>query len=178
MSRRLIREKVYSLINNKTSFGPRVFRSRKVPLEHDEECNNGVILIYIEKESSSIFNDSPREYKRTLTLSVAVMKTMLPEDIERIEDQVDVVAEKIEEILGKNDDLGGLASDVVFDGYEFINNEEGEFKEGATKLTYSITYYIATGLEESDLDDFKKSHIEIKQDENSDFQLDLIHSNT
>jgi hypothetical protein len=178
MSRRLIREKVYNLINNKTSFGPRVFRSRKVPLEHDEECNNGVILIYIEKESSSIFTDSPREYKRTLTLSIAVIKTMRPEDIERIEDQIEVVTQKIEEIIGKNDDLEGVVSDVTFDGYEFIDNEDGEFKEGASKLTYSITYYISTGLEESDLDDFKKSHVEIKQGENSDFQLDLIHPNT
>jgi hypothetical protein len=178
MSRKLIRDKIYNILNNHTDFGTRVFQSRKAPLGKDGECDDGVILVYFEKESSAVFNDSPREYKRVLNLSIAIMKNLDPEEIVKIEDQLEVVSLQVEKIMGKNDDLGGLCSDIVFDGYEFFDNDDAEFKEGAIKLSYSITYYVQTGLEESDLDDFGKSHVEIKQGENSDFQLDLIHPNT
>lgn len=175
MSRKLIRDKVFELLNLNTSFGNRVYRCRKVPFDENGECNQGVVLIYLEKESSEVFNDTPRTYRRSLSLSIAIVKSLTPEDIEKIEDQIEVVSLQVEKIMGKNETLGELASDVTFEGYEFLDSDDGELRTGAIKLTYSIEYYIDVGLEEADLGNLVKSHVELKQGANSDFQFDVNH---
>jgi hypothetical protein len=174
--RKQIRNKVFEIINSKTSFGGRVYLSRKVPFSKDDEAEDGVILVFVEKESASIWNGSPKEYKKTITLSIAIIKSLNSEDIEAIEDQLETVAEEVEKILGKNDTLDGLCSELDYESYESIINEDGEFKEGAIKLTYSITYYEQSGLEEADMDDFRASSIVLKHNDHvDDFKFDITH---
>jgi hypothetical protein len=174
--RKQIRNKVFELINDETDFGERVFLSRKVPFGKNDECEKGVILVFIERESAAIFNQAPKEYKKTLTLSVAIIKSLDPEEIEAIEDQLEVIAEQIEGILEKNDTLDELCSECDFQSYEVSSNDEGEFKEGAIKLTYSITYYVEVGKEEADLSEFETSEVKIKHETHpDDFSISVDH---
>lgn len=174
--RKLIRKKVASILVDKTSYLKRVYLSRKVPFSKDDEAEDGVILVFVEKENASLFNRAPKEYKKTLTLSIAIIKSLNPDDVIAIEDQLETVAEQVEKILAKNDTLDGLCSEVDFESYEAITNEDGEFKEGAIKLTYSITYYEQAGLEEADLEDFNESSVVIAHgDHEDDFKFNVIH---
>lgn len=175
--RTLIRKKVFESLFNKTSFQNRVFRSRKVPLNDDEESNvkDGVILIYLEREQSQKINESPAIYRRSLDLSIAIIKTMLPEDSEFIEDQIEDVAQEVEDIFGDDDSLGGLASGMDFTGYEFMDDETGEYKQGAVKLSYSIKYEIERGQDGNDLDDFGTSHVMLKHNDHEDFGMVVTH---
>lgn len=161
---------------DQTSFRKRVFLSRKVPLSKDDEVEDGAILIFIEKENAQIWNQSPKTYKKTLTLSIALIKSLAPDDIEAIEDQLETVAEEVENILEKNDTLDDLCEGLDFDSYEANSNEDGEYKEGAIKLTYSITYYEEVGPEEADLDDFNSSSVKLKHEDHSDdFNFTVTH---
>lgn len=175
--RTAIRQKVYNCLYNKTAFQDRVFRSRRVPLNDREDDNvkEGVILIYLEREQSTVLNQAPVIYKRILELSIVILKTMLPEESELIEDQLEDVAQEVEDIFGDNDNLDGIVSGMTFTGYEFKDDEDGEYKQGAVKLSYSIEYELERGLEEDELDDFAVSHVMLKHKDHEDFGLTITH---
>lgn len=164
------------MLKGKTSLEDNVFLSRKVPLKHDDETELGVILVYIERESAVVWQASPKMYKKTMTLTVAIVKSLNPDDVEEIEDQLEDITEEVENIIEKNDTLDDTCSECDFQGYEAITNEEGEFKEGAVKLTYSIVYYEEVGLDEDDLNEFNQSTVKIKNNDHAnDFSFKVDH---
>ena len=174
--RKQIRQKVFDLIKDETDFGERVFLSRKVPLNHDEdESLDGSIIVFVEKETATVWNQSPKTYKKTLSVAVAVVKSLKPDDVESIEDQLETIAEQVQDILEENDTLDGLCSECDYQSSDPLSNTDGEYVEGAIKLTYSITYYEEVGKAEDDLDDFNTSNVSIKHNDHADFNFEVQH---
>lgn len=175
--RTIIRKAVFDCLFDKTDFGKRVFRSRRVPLndQEDENVRDGVILIYLEREQSQVINVSPVIYRRSLELSIVVLKTMLPEESELVEDQLEEVAQQIEDIFGDNDTLDGKVSRMILTGYEFKDDEDSEYKQGAVKLTYSIEYELERGMSEDELDDLGTSSVMFEHNGHKDFPLTIVH---
>lgn len=164
-TRKQIREKVAAILKAKVSeFGGvsvpangRVYENRMKALW---EVELPAANIYTRNESAEIFNQGPREYKRTLNLLIDVV--VKADD--NVDDTVDELTRKIEKALFINETLDGVVSDTVLGDTEIELDVEGRNPIAVARMTWVVTYYtFAPGDGDiPELDDFQTAHSEMK----------------
>lgn len=146
--RKLIRDQVVLALNGHTDAGLNVWASRVLPVWNGRNGLEAVmpsILIYTPSDRAEVFNESPREYRRSL--QIAVQLHVLGADVD---DPLDAMAEQVEALLLEDETLGGTVSDLRLVDSEFVFSDEGEREMGAARLMFEATYYDEIDLRAED----------------------------
>jgi hypothetical protein len=137
LERKAIREAVAGLLLGKTNAGAKVYTDRTRPLEFaDLPC----LVVWTKAEKSEIFNQAPREYMRTLVVSVQIFATADDGAV----DQLDLISEQVEQVIGQNDLLTfngeNTACDTRIIGGEGEYTSEGEQLLGWWRIDIEADY--------------------------------------
>lgn len=132
-TRKAIRKAVAAVLLNNTAAGPHVYASRTRPLPAK---SLPAILVYSNDEAVEIFNESPREYKRTLTLGIEIAARA----DDTLDDTLDDIAQQVERILSENQMPGG-ADTLLLNGVAITLSGEGDNQHGSCILTYDAIYF-------------------------------------
>lgn len=180
--KKTIRKKIVELLRGNTDAGSRVLPNASI-FPSDGELP--VILVYPRSESVSEYARAPRELERTLDVAIEVIAKG-PEDNpdlatpaqgeKSLEDILDDIAEQIEEIMHKDDSLGGVADESIYTNAEYEFDKAGSMPIGSVRLTYSVKYYTMAPRENEELDAFEttKADWNLDNDDNADDASDEI----
>lgn len=144
--RKAIREKIKSMLIDKTICGPNVFENR---LMKWREEHFPVISIYTQSESSEIYNVSPRKYKRKLNVAIEIIA--FADD--NIDDFMDGIATQVEDVLHTTWDLEGVAENLIYLGTQIGVAYEGAKPYACAKLEYEVQYTSLHGVSREELPD-------------------------
>lgn len=134
-NRKIIRGEVKKAILHCVNFaGSNVFTSRARKLDSHEMP---AILIYTPDEKVSIYNASPREYRRVCTLKIDIAA----EGGDEVEDAIDDYAKLVEQAIIDHDTLGGTVDDIALTSVESECLADGEKTVGGISLSFEVTYY-------------------------------------
>lgn len=152
-TRKLIRQAIVDAIiaANIPSVGANVFRSRTKRLEASElPC----VVVFALAENISLFNQSPRRYKRTLQVKIEIAT----QGDDSIDEQIDDIADAIEAVFAKpeNQFLGQLAESVSLTGFDSELPTDGERRTGGGALSFDVTYYTEEAVSPDTLDNFDR----------------------
>lgn len=166
--RKLIRDKIVSLLVDKTDAGANVFPSRKRPVE---EQILPTIQVYANSESVEIWQEAPREYERRLSISVEITA----KENDDLDVTLDTIAEDVEAQLTQDHTLGELCRDIILTGTDITINDNGDTLIGSCKITYDVLYYtlaVADMIEENGFGPFEKVDIKTKMPSTPVGQID------
>ncbi len=165
--RKDIRDAVVAALTGQTAAGSKVYPTRVRPLA---EGGLPCILVYAGSESVEIYQESPREYERLLTLSVEA----LAKADDGLDDVLDALALQIEHELMQDHTLGEICGDVVLKGAELTVAGEGDTLIGSCVLTYEIAYYTyaVADQEEPTVSDLETIHAEWDQPDHAPGEKD------
>lgn len=133
-NRKAIRHAIADVLKGNTDAGDNVFPSRVRPIWSTELP---YIAVYTRDESAEIFNASPRELRRTLTVAIEIGA----KGDDAFDDALDDIAHQIERIMSENQTLDGIASDIVLSRTDIELAAEGDKQHGGAVLSYDVTYY-------------------------------------
>lgn len=128
-----------------TAAGSRVYTNRTEPMEQaPTELGGGIalpaVLLYTPSEESEIFDESPRRYRRRLTLRAECVRR-ISADTAAIDDELDTFAGQVERALLTDPTLGNAVDDCELTGTDTTINDEGQALIGAAVLTFRVSYY-------------------------------------
>ena len=141
----------------------RVYPSRKRKLSHTQlPC----LLVYTNSESCEVFNESPRSYKKTLTLVIGVVA----EENETLDDDLDRICGQVERVFNENvylgKDDGGLVDECNLTRTELGFSVDCDVQTGGAAMTFEVVYYedaVSSGVVEPNrLVPFKTVTVETK----------------
>lgn len=141
----------------------RVYPSRKRKLSHTQlPC----LLVYTNSESCEVFNESPRSYKKTLTLVIGVVA----EENETLDDDLDRICGQVERVFNENvylgKDDGGLVDECNLTRTELGFSVDCDVQTGGAAMTFEVVYYedaVSSGdVEPNRLVPFKTVTVETK----------------
>lgn len=145
--RKAIRKAIRNILLNKTEAKDRVFTNQSTPSWVEDLP---VILIYSRSEDNEVFNESPREWKRTVNMAIECI-AVAPESpnigdsdespARLLDDLLDDIADKIELELSRDDTLNCTADDINLSSTEFDFEGDGQMPVGSVRLIYQVTYY-------------------------------------
>lgn len=139
--RRLIRNHIRDLLKGKKIVpSDRVVTSRSAPSDIEKLP---VILIYTRNENVSAHNEAPKSYKRFVEVVIEVIDT--GDDDEKLSDQLDDMADKIEEAIEYDETLGGKADRLALTSLQSAWESGGQSPLGSLILTYDVLYYQDVG---------------------------------
>lgn len=162
-----IRAAVVLRLTGKTAAESRVFPSRVRPVDAAQlPC----ILVYAGSEAVTVYQESPHEYERRLTVQVEAQAKA----DEGLDAAMDAIAEDVEHELMQDHTLGGLCRDVELTASEITIKDDGDTLIGSCVLTYEVTYhtYAVADSEEPDVSDLKKIHAGWDQPDHVPGELD------
>lgn len=141
--RKAIRKNIATALMNNTDAEANVFasRTRKISAK-----SLPAILVYTREETAEVFNESPRELKRVVSVAIEIA-ARADEDLD---DQLDDIAQQVEDIMSEQQTLEDVASDVLLTRTEIQLTADGDNQHGACILTYDVTYYeedVSQGVE-------------------------------
>lgn len=126
-ARTIIRKRVVELLRKNIS---RVYESKVYPVD-----KLPAIIVYTPQEQVTEYSTSyPRTQIRQLTLLIEIYANIDPEP--------DRLSLAVEEILGVEHTLGGLAKDIALNSTEISFSAEGDKPLSISTLTYYITYSV------------------------------------
>lgn len=134
--RKEIREMLVTAIKGETLAGDRVFDSRTV---NAGEGELPAISVFGGSESVDRLCSSPVVERRTYEIEIKVLVASMESEAE-VEQQLDAIASKLEEILGK-ETLGGLVENLTLTGTAPERRTSGQFF-GSNVLTYEANYQL------------------------------------
>lgn len=132
-----IRNAIATTVTGLTTTGTRVFKGRFHPISGDKLP---ALCVYTTSETSATnVMGSSRGTDRDLGLVVeayARSKTI-------VEDTIDQIAVEVEEAIAADTNVGGLAKDIVYTGFEFDADADPEQTVAVARLLYTVTYRVA-----------------------------------
>lgn len=140
-----IRAAVKAALVGQTVAGARVFTNRPNPLSQDPTALTGAdrdlpaILIYTRSEASEIFDESPRRYRNRAEVVVEAVLEVGPTT--QIDDDLDALALRIENLVLVDDTLGGKASDVELVSTSMTIADGGAKLLGAVIMTFEVEHF-------------------------------------
>lgn len=156
--RKLIRDAVIATLKaGSTAAGQRVFGNRARMILKNELP---AILVYTRNEPVEISAESPREFKRSLALSIELIASADDEDT--LDDVLDDLAEEVENLLFVDETQGGVATDTILGETEIETAADGEKPVGMAKITLTLPYFQRLPADlTGDLDAFETAHTEM-----------------
>lgn len=142
--RQAIREAIKAALVNRTPAAGRVMTNRRTPLSQSPSAMGDdkelpAILIFTRDESSVIFDESPRRYRRTATVEVEAALEISPTTA--LDDDLDTFALQIETLMLLDDMLSGAANDTRLTGTGMTIADTGAKLIGAVILTFEVEYF-------------------------------------
>ena len=134
LQRTQIRDAIVNLLLKNTVCGERVYASRVRPTWRSEFP---LILVYANEEAVEIYAESPREYRRDLSLVIQVLARANDD----VEDGLDAIGEQIEYLMHQDHTKGELCEDTILSGATITIDKEGENLIASLELRYSLPYY-------------------------------------
>lgn len=115
-----------------------VFPSRSEPLSKDYELP--AMCVYGTRETITLWQESPRQYKRELDLRVEIIVEGTGAD-----DQLDDIGHEVEQLIGRSNRLQyereNTVSEILLTGDVLDFRQEGEKIIGSLVKTYTATYF-------------------------------------
>ena len=112
-------------------------------------------------ESGEIFNTAPRSYDKRYSYTVEIFS-----DNENLEEELDLISGKVEELLMINEDLNQIVADNIFISADYGFDYENKGAVSACKLTFEARYDQEVEYPDPE-DEFKMDHSEISIGEES-----------
>lgn len=134
--RQQIRDKVVGILTGLPLTGPRVFPSRRHPVDASRmPC----ILVYALDEQIGVGaqGGSSRRLERMLRLTVEI----LAQASESVEDTLDDIAVSVEEALAEDLSLEGLSKDLFPISTEIAFSAQSELSLGGCRIIYQVPYH-------------------------------------
>ena len=154
--------------------GDKVYLNRPLNIPTDA---NFRVLIQSLTETSEVFHETPREYRRTFSLTLELTYSSKSGDYDKDEEELELFIEQVETLVEHDEKLNNNAikkalslpedfcvSDSMFDGIEYRTEVEGELPVYIACLKYDFIYYVQTGIGDGDLTDLDLIRSEINQD--------------
>ena len=133
-----IRDAAKTLLAGNTTAGVRVYDSRTAPMWNGPQGLAAImpfILVYTRDERSEIFNEAPREYKRTVRLAIEIGACGDDAD-----DQIDAIARQVEKLLLESETLAGTAADIRISDTQMEFDGQSQQQFGAALVTFEVDY--------------------------------------
>lgn len=140
--RKQIRDAVVDRLKDRTPVGSRVFGNRVRPLFGEELP---AILVYTLAEKSDHRQTAPRELQRILRLGIEIAARA----DEGLDDLLDEISLRVEEIMSADDTLSGTAADCSLESTEMAVFRDGDRLVGACRLDYAVVYYTREPADET-----------------------------
>lgn len=156
LERKNIRNKVVFLLKGKTNAVDNVYPARAIPNWHEDLP---AIMVYPTSEVSEKFSVAPWDNRRTINLAIEIIATD-PDEL-KLADQLDDLAEQVENALGVDDSLGGLVEINALTSTDFEYESTGEQPLGSCTMVYQVVYLkaaVANRNDQADFGEFKKVH--------------------
>lgn len=132
--RQQIRDAVATAIAGGSVLGTRVSASRVHPVAKGAAAAAAVFTL--EEDSEAVTINLPRRIERLLSLAVEISAEGATFD-----DTLDAAAVEVEEAIGADPTLGGLAKDVFLSGSLMTVGGDQADPAGALQLVFQITYH-------------------------------------
>ena len=168
--RQLIRQATKTALLSQTAAGINVFDAR---IRYMNANAFPAIWISTGRERSELVAESPREYRRSLTLRVEI-KAQASVANPDIENTLDALAVEVEAVLNEDNDLGQGVS-LVVESSDLTHLSEGKRVFAVMAMEFIADHYTITP--ESALDDFVTANLDIDFD-NPDGQIESTDSVT
>lgn len=133
-TRKTIRQNIAAVLMGNTAALANVFASRTRKIS---AASLPAILVYTKQETAEIFNVSPRELKRVLTVGIEIVART----DDGLDDELDDIAAQVERIMSENQTLGDVASEIQYTGADIALTADGDNQHGGCTLAYDVTYY-------------------------------------
>lgn len=137
--KRKIKEAVKTILKGKTIAGDNVFISRSIPVDEDELGERPVILIYSSSENVRRLDESPKVYKRELTIAVECVAS--GNDDDDLDLKLETLGEQVEAEIEIDDTLGDIVHQTELTGTGYAQDPDGKSPLGSLVLQFSVTFF-------------------------------------
>lgn len=141
--RQQIRNRIATILTGLPSTGNNVYKMRRYALD---DAKLPAILIYTMDESSSLITIGTRTMMRTINVAVEVIAKGASTTIQ---DTIDGLCVNIEQAVGNDFQLNGLAKSTILTSTEIDISVDGENPISSARLTFAVQYITAINSVES-----------------------------
>ena len=132
--REFIRTTIENKLLNATLAGANVYNTRAYAVG---KSNVPAIIVYTNSEESEQSTGTKSIRELSLAIEIYVKKQINPDQ------ELDDIAQQVEEILGANNDLDDLVKIITYEGIEIEQNGDGDNLFFVGTMEYSILYRVA-----------------------------------
>lgn len=135
--RQQIRDRIATLVTSLPSTGNNVYKMRRYALD---DSKLPAILVYTMDESSSLITIGNRTVQRIINVSVEILCTGTSTTIQ---DTIDGLCVNVEEAIGNDYQLNGLAKSCILTSTEIDIVTDGEKPISSARLVFACEYITA-----------------------------------
>lgn len=141
--RQQIRDRLATILTGLPTTGTSVYKMRRYALD---DSKLPAILIYTMDESSSLITIGNKTILRTINVAVEILAKG---SSATIQDTIDGICVSVEQAVGNDYQLNGLAKSAILASTEIDINAEGEISVSSARLTFAVQYITAINSVES-----------------------------
>lgn len=134
--KRAIKLAVKELLKGKTEARDNVSVFQSVPTQIEEIP---AILIYMTTEDIDVFEEAPKLYKRTPTLTIECL--LDGDNDDELDERLEKMGELVETFMDSDVTLGGLINKLALTSTAYASSSEGSTFTGSLILTYALDLY-------------------------------------
>ena len=146
-----IRNKVADILRPHTKACDRVYTSR---IKAIDKNRLPAINVQAYQERVELYNETAREYKRTLTVAIAIVDKAGDD----LDDRLDDIAAEVEALILHDETLGGEAADTLLSDSD-MRLELGDTTIGGLIITFNVEYF---SRHQQDFDDLETLHYALR----------------
>jgi hypothetical protein len=135
--RQQIRDRIATILTGLPSTGNNVYKMRRYALD---DSKLPAILVYTMDESSSLITIGSRTITRTINISVEILALG---SSATIQDTIDTLCVNVEEAVGNDYQLNGLAKSCILASTEVDIVTDGEKPISSARLVFACEYITA-----------------------------------
>lgn len=135
--RQQIRDRIATLVTGLPTTGNNVYKMRRYALD---DSKLPAILVYTMDESSSLITIGNRTINRTINVSVEILASG---SSSTIQDTIDTLCVNVEEAIGNDYQLNGLAKSCILTSTEVDIVTDGEKPISSARLVFACEYITA-----------------------------------
>lgn len=154
--RKVVRDALAVMLVGQTDAGDRVYSNRSRP---QSIAKLPAIGIYNAGDTATMFDESPRRYRRRLNIAVDIyLKDTGGSDID---DQLDDLADQVEQAIFKDTTVGGTVSDMVLGETSDVMVSMQREQTAMLTITWQATLYQDTPeVDAATLSDYESTHVD------------------
>lgn len=160
-----VRRKIVERLKDRTEAAERVFSNRARQLWPEELP---AIMVYTRSETSKDFGSAPRSLERELRMAVEIVAKA----DENLDDELDTIAQQVEDRILGDDTLGGICSDIILTDTEMAVSGEGDTLFGSAVLTFRVVYHTEVYVKDAEITDLER--INVDYDLNADDKIEAV----